>query len=341
MFRRELKCGRPGGKWRQATEAQQAEIAEFAQTVLGHEVAGVVAEVGPEVKGLAVGDHVVACTVPACGACKQCLTGKVRLCENLEASQRQDGSARITDADGHTVTQGMATGGFAPQALIHESQLAKVPTDLPFPQASLLGCGVVTGVGAVLNAAEVEAGDTVAILGVGGVGLNGVSGAVIAGASMIIAIDVSDEKLETAKKFGATHTINSTKVDPIEEVKKLTDGGVDHAFDFVGGFGVTQQAYDMLARGGGLYLVGVIEEGNTVEVESLDAVMTQRHVHGVYMGFTTPKRDIPMLAELYLEGKFELDALVSKTIRLDEVNEGFDSLKDPSINRVVITDFNV
>lgn len=321
--------------------AMERNIGFDVPSLLGHEVAGVIAEVGPDVKGLKVGDHVVACTVQSCGACSQCLTGKVRLCENMMASKRQDGSHRITDAEGHPVTQGMDTGGFAQQTLIHESQLAMVPKELPFPQASLLGCGVVTGVGAVLNTAKVEAGETVAILGAGGVGLNGISGAVIAGASMIIVVDVSDEKLENAKKFGATHTINSTKVDPVEEVKKITGGGVNHAFDFVGGFGVSQQGYDMLARGGGLYLVGVIEEGNTIEMESLDAVMTQRHVHGVYMGFTTPKQDIPMLAELYLQGRFELDALVSKEIRLDEVNEGFAALKDPSLNRVVITDFDI
>ncbi|MDJ1371967.1 zinc-binding dehydrogenase [Gulosibacter molinativorax] len=319
--------------------AAETNLGYDVPAVFGHEIAGVVTAVGPDVVGFEIGDHVVGCLVQYCGACVKCLSGKVGLCENPNATLRTDTETpRILDAEGKALNQGMGLGGFAERALVHENQLARVPKEIPFPQAALLGCGVVTGAGAVMNTANVQAGDTVAIMGVGGVGVNAISGAVIAGASKIIAIDIADDKLENAKKFGTTHVVNSTKVDPVAEVQRITNGGADHVFDFVGGAGVTRQGFDMAAKGGGLYLIGLLNPENSIEVSSVEALMTQKRVQGVYMGSTTPKRDIPMIAELYLQGRYELDALVSKKITLDEVNEGYASLKDPKINRVVITD---
>lgn len=305
--------------------------------VFGHEVAGVVTAVGSDVRDVAVGDHVVGCLVQYCGACTKCLTGNVYLCENPDATVR---SGRILDADGHEIVQGMGLGGFAEHALIHENQLAKVPDAMPFPQAALLGCGVVTGAGAVMNTADVRPGETVAIIGTGGVGTNAISGAVIAGASRIIAIDVADDKLDNARHFGATDVVNSKTSDAVATVKELTGGlGADHVFDFVGAPGVTRAGFDMLAQGGGLYLIGVLDPTNALEVSSFELLGGRKRIEGVYMGSTNPKRDIPMIAELYLQGRYKLDELVSKTISIDEVDEGYASLRDPKINRVVITSF--
>lgn len=305
--------------------------------VFGHEVAGVVTAVGDQVRDVAIGDHVVGCLVQFCGACTKCLTGRVGLCENPDATVR---AGRILDADGKELEQGMALGGFAEFALIHENQLAKVPDAVPFPQAALLGCGVVTGAGAVMNTADVQPGQSVVIIGSGGVGLNAISGAVIAGAARIIVVDVADDKLETARHFGATHTVNSRTVDAVATVRELTGGsGADAVFDFVGGHGVTRSGFDMLAQGGGLYLIGVLDPANRLEVSSFELLGGRKRVEGVYMGSTNPKRDIPMIAELYLQGRYKLDELVSKTISIDEVDEGYAALRDPKINRVVITSF--
>lgn len=321
--------------------ASQTNLGSDVPAVFGHEVAGIVRAVGPEVTDLVVGDHVVACVVQYCGACVRCLSGKVYLCEHPEATERHpQQSARITDADGNPLTQGMSLGGFAEYALIHENQLARIPTDIPFPQAALLGCGVVTGAGAVINTADVQAGDTIAIIGTGGVGINAISGALIAGAATIIAIDVADDKLDTARAFGATHTVNSTATDAAEAVAEITGGrGADHVFDFVGIQAVTESAVRMAGKGAGVYLIGVLNPSTAVQIPSFEMIINQRRIQGVTMGSTTPKRDIPMIAELYRQGRYKLDELISKEISIDEIEAGYASLKDPKINRVVITSF--
>ncbi|MCW2164396.1 S-(hydroxymethyl)glutathione dehydrogenase / alcohol dehydrogenase [Microbacterium hydrothermale] len=317
--------------------AQSTNLGMDVPAVFGHEVAGIVVAVGDQVTDVALGDHVVGCLVQYCGACLPCLTGDVNLCLHPETTVRED---RLTDADGHVVVQGMGLGGFAEYALIHENQLATVPAEMPFPQAALLGCGVVTGAGAVMNTARVQPGQTVAIIGTGGVGLNAISGAIVSGAGRIIAIDVADDKLETARSFGATDTVNSREVDAVQAVKDLTGGlGADYVFDFVGAPGVTRSGFDMLAQGGGLYLIGVLNPANTLEVSSFEMLGGRKRIEGVYMGSTNPKRDIPMIARLYLQGRYKLDELVSKEISIDEVQEGYASLKDPQINRVVVTSF--
>lgn len=307
--------------------------------VLGHEIAGVVTQVGPNVTTFAVGDHVAGCLVQFCGKCEQCLSGEVGLCRNPEDTVRAESEEpRLKDAAGKPLTQGMALGGFAQQALVHENMLVKIPDEMPFPQAAVLGCGVVTGTGAVLNAAKVQRGEAVAIIGAGGVGLNAISGAVLAGATQIIVIDLNDETLETAKKFGATHVINSSKTDPVAEVKSLTGGyGVKYAFDIVGVGATARQGYDMLDRGGTLYQIGM--SGNTFELASLPNIFDRKAIQGVFMGSGVPKRDIAALSNLYLNGRLNLDDLVSAEIALSEINEGYARLKDPKVNRVVITDF--
>src|SRR5579862_7316224 len=225
--------------------------------VLGHEVAGMVAAIGPDVTQLRVGDHVVGSLAQSCGGCARCLSGRPFQCQHPEATLRRPTDAPRLSRNGVALFQGFGLGGFAERALIHENQLAVVPKEMPFAQAALLGCGVVTGAGSVLNTANVSAGDTVVIFGAGGVGLNAVSGAGIAGASRIIVIDIQAKRLDEAKRFGATDVIDSAKSKPGEAVRDLLPGGADHVFDFVGLKSVAEQGLAMLGVGGGLYLVGV------------------------------------------------------------------------------------
>jgi S-(hydroxymethyl)glutathione dehydrogenase/alcohol dehydrogenase len=231
---------------------------EIAPTpsVLGHEVAGIVAATGPDVTQIHVGDHVVGSLAQTCGGCARCFSGRSFQCQNPKSTLRRTDDPPRLSRGGVGLFQGYGLGGLAEQALIHENQLAVVPKDMPFAPAALLGCGVATGVGSVLNTANVSAGETVVIFGAGGVGLNAVSGARLAGASKIVVIDIQQKRLDAARGFGATDVIDSTKSDPMEAVRDLLPDGPDHVFDFVGLKSVAQQGLAILGTGGGLYLVG-------------------------------------------------------------------------------------
>ncbi|TDC77409.1 zinc-binding dehydrogenase [Streptomyces hainanensis] len=308
--------------------------------VLGHEVAGVVTSVGPDVARTRVGDHVVGSLIQFCGACANCLGGRTHICLAPEVTLRTAGQPSRISWNGSPVAQGMGLGGFAQEALIHENQLAVIPDAMPWAPAALIGCGVLTGAGAVLNSARVRHGETVVVIGAGGVGMNGVSGALIAGAEKIVVVDIEDAKLERAKAFGATHVINSRATDPVEAVREITGGGADHVFDFVGARPVTAQGLRMLAKGGGLYLIGVGGSDAGVEVDAITTLTGSHRVQGVYMGSSNLKRDIPFYASLYLQGRMNLDDLVSREIGLGEIDAGYEALKDGSTARVVITDFS-
>jgi len=307
--------------------------------VLGHEVAGIVAAMGPDVAQFRVGDHVVGSLAQTCGACARCLSARSFQCQHPESTLRRPTDAPRLSRNGVGLFQGFGLGGFAERALIHENQLALLPMEMPFAPAALLGCGVVTGAGSVLNTANVSAGETVVIFGAGGVGLNALSGARIAGASRIIVIDLQPKRLEAAKRFGATDVIDSSKAKPVDAVRDLLPQGADHVFDFVGLKSVAEQGLAMLGVGGGLYLVGVAKPEVSLDLNIFDAIGGQKRVQGVNFGSTNFKRDIPMYAELYLQGRMNLDDLVSKTISLSEVNEGYAALKEGSLNRVVVTSF--
>ena len=307
--------------------------------VLGHEVTGIVAAVGPDVAQVRVGEHVVGSLAQSCGACARCLSGRSFQCQHPESTLRRPTDPPRLSRKGLVLFQGFGLGGFAERALIHENQLAVVPKDLPFAQAALLGCGVVTGAGSVLNTASVSAGDTVVIFGAGGVGLNAISGARIAGASRIVVIDIQARRLDEARRFGATDVIDSTKTQPVEAVRDVLPLGPDHVFDFVGLKSVAEQGLAMLGVGGGLYLVGVARPDVQLGINIVSAIGGQKRVQGVNFGSTNFKRDIPMYAELYLQGRMNLDDLVSKRIALRDVNDGYAALKDGSLNRVVVTSF--
>ena len=308
--------------------------------VLGHEPAGEVIAVGPAVTDFAVGDHVVGSLIQSCGTCAHCLTGRSVICTNPDATLRGPDQRPRLSRGGTPLNQTFGLGSFAQQMLVHQNQLVAIDHDIPWASAALLGCGVITGAGAVLNKAKVQAGESVVIVGAGGVGLNGISGALVAGAHPIIAVDIDDQKLATAAQFGATHTVNSrTSADAVAEVAEITGGGAQHVFDFIGASEPSQQAYSMTARGGGLYIVGLSPAGQ-ITLSTLEAVAMERSVSGVIMGSTTMKKDIPTYAELYRTGRFKLDELISAEIALSEIPEGYEKLKDGSVNRVVITDFD-
>ncbi|GAA4800382.1 zinc-binding dehydrogenase [Streptomyces ziwulingensis] len=308
--------------------------------VLGHEIAGVVAAVGPYATEFAVGDHVVGCLVQWCGACPDCADGRTYQCARPGATLRGAGpdGPRLSRA-GSPVTQGMGLGGFAARALVHENQLTGVPRRLPFAPAALLGCGVLTGAGSVFNGARVRPGESVAVIGVGGVGLNAVGAARIAGAARIVAVDVADGTLRRARAFGATDVVNSARTDAAAAVRELTGGGVRHAFDIVGVAATTEQALRMTALGGAVHVVGLAASGGELSLSLPRLLLRQQRIQGLIMGSGNPRRDIPRYAGLYLRGDLNLDDLVSRRIGLDEIDAGYAALRDPEVARVVITSF--
>ena len=318
----------------------QSDFGVTLPAVFGHELAGVVEAVGPDVREFNVGDHVVASLIQYCGHCKACLDGRTYQCARPGETLRAEEEGQRLTRDGKPVTPVFGTAAFAEYSLVHENQLVKVPDALPFAQACILGCGCVTGAGAAINTAAVKPGDTVAVLGVGGVGLNVISGARLAGAVRIIAIDTQPQKESLARQFGATDFIDASQGDSVEAVFRLVSTGVDHAFEVIGLKSTSQQAIKMVRLGGGAYLIGLHKVGETIEVDVLDdLIVRQVVVRGVYMGSSNIKRDIPMYAQLYLDGRFNLDDLISKEISLSEINEAYEELKNGGIARSVITSF--
>ena len=307
--------------------------------VLGHEVSGVVARIGPDVTEFAVGDHVVGSLVQFCGACDACLSGHTVSCLRPETTLRADGAPPRLSRRGEPVLAAMGTAGFAEQVLIHENQLVGIDPAVPFPEASVLGCGTITGAGAVLNAAGVRAGDTVAVIGLGGVGLNVVSGARLVGAARIIVVDLNDEKLELARAFGATDGVNANAGDAVATVRELSGGGVDHAFEVIGRKETAEQAIAMLRVGGTASLIGIHGADSKIDINPNEFLRAQKKVQGVYMGHANIKRDIPFYASLFLQGRLNLTDLVSAEISLDDIDEAYEELRTGRTARSVITRF--
>lgn len=308
--------------------------------VLGHEIAGIVKDIGPDVREFAVGDHVVASLIQSCGYCDACRAGRTYLCRNPhETLRKADDLPRLTRG-GQPVTAVFGTSGFAEYSLVHENQLARVPKELPFPQACLLGCGTVTGAGAAINTAGIRPGETVAVIGVGGVGLNVISGARLAGAGRIIAIDTQPKKEDLARRFGATDFINAGESDAVEAVAGLTGGGVDHAFEVIGLKTTSEQAIKMACSGGSAYMIGLHLPDASIDVNVMtDLIVNQVTLRGVNMGSSNIKHDIPMYAELYLQGRLNLDDLISREINISEINDAYSELKHGVIARSVVTSF--
>lgn len=306
--------------------------------VLGHEVAGIVIAVGEDVTQFAEGDHVVGCLVASCHDCDRCNSGRAAQCRNLADARRPENLPSRISAEGHPVRQMFGLGGFADGGLIDERNLSKVDSRIPFDRACLLGCSIVTGVGSITRSAAITPGSSVAVIGCGGVGLNALQGAALAGAGEMIAIDLSDEKLELARSFGATAVINAATEDPVARVREITRGGVEYSFDFTGNARAVAQSVEMLGKGGAAYLVGIQNPGSTLTIDAYtELFQNQKSVHGVYMGSTDHQVDVPRFAQEYLEGRLNLDDLIGARLPIERINEGFDMLKLGIVGRVVVT----
>ena len=307
---------------------------------LGHEAAGIVKAVGSGVRDLKEGDHVVAVFVPSCGHCSPCAEGRPALCEPAaktnNAGTLVSGDHRLHRADGTPVNHHLGVSAFADHAVVSRDSLVRVDPDLPFHHAALFGCAVLTGVGAAINSANIKAGQTVAVIGLGGVGLNSVLGALVAGASDVVAIDLDDGKLELAKELGASHTFNSKDPDCVDKIKALTNGGVDCAIEMAGSEKALELAYLITRRGGTTVTGGLAHPERKVAIQQVSLVAEERTLKGSYVGSCVPVRDVARYVSLFRQGKLPVDKLLTHTLTLDQINEGFERLAAGRAVRQVI-----
>lgn len=301
--------------------------------VYGHEAAGVVSKVGASVDGMSIGDHVCVTLIRSCGSCPACTKSQTSECD-----QGSDKSfSPLTDSGGNQIVRAMNCGSFAEKVVVDPSQCAVIPKDVGFDVASLISCGVITGVGAAINTANVRPGDKVAVIGAGGVGLNAIQGVRFAGASTIIAIDLLPEKLEAAKEFGASHGIAAGDADVPDQVKALTAGrGVDYVFVTVGAPSAFQSAPDLLVKGGAMVIVGMPPTGTTLGYEPMDMADRSTRYLGSCMGQTNVARDIPWLIDLYKKDRLKLDELITRRWSFDQINEAMADTKKGLARRNVI-----
>ncbi len=297
--------------------------------VLGHEAAGTVEEVGEGVVRVKPGDRCILSFVSNCGHCRTCRVGLPNICEtNLETGPSQyDGTTRLHDGDTGVYQMGKL-GAFAESMVIPQQACQPVPDEVPFPVGALIGCRVTTGVGAVINSPAAAAGMSVAVFGCGGVGLNVIQGARLMGASRIIAVDIYDHKLEFSYRFGATDTVNSREVDPVEAIRDLTGDGVDMALDSFGAPDVVAGAVKSLRRGGTAISVGLAPVGATAPIDVVDMIRSQKTLVGSYYGSASPHETFRKLVDYYLKGKIDLDSMITRTYSLEQVNEGFDAIAE-------------
>ncbi|MDA9064841.1 zinc-binding dehydrogenase, partial [Pseudomonadales bacterium] len=280
------------------------------------------------------GDHVITCLSAFCGHCHKCLTGHLSLCQSPEVSRKAEEESRLIQ-NNQPIHQFLNLSSFAEMMLIHEHALVKVREDMPMDRAALIGCSTTTGVGAVFHTAGVEPGSTVAVIGCGGVGLAAINGAAIAGAGIIIAVDMVESKLELAKVMGATHVINASKCDAVGEVLELTRGGCDYTFEAIGLKATAEQAFKMLGAGGTATIIGMIPVGTMIELHGVD-FLSEKKIQGSNMGSNRFRIDMPRFVEFYLNGKLHLDQMISKHIKLAEVNDALDALKSGQEARHII-----
>jgi S-(hydroxymethyl)glutathione dehydrogenase/alcohol dehydrogenase len=303
--------------------------------ILGHESSGVVEEVGSDVTYVKPGDHVVTCLSVFCGTCDMCTTGRPVLCTGTDVKLMPGVADRFSWNRSEKLNQFLNLSSFAQQMLVHENAIVKIRGEMPLELAALIGCGVITGFGAVVNTAKVRPGETVAIIGCGGVGMAAINGAAIAGAGRIIAIDTNPAKLQLATKLGATDLVNAMQQDPVAKVKDLTNGGVHHSFEVLGSKITAEQAFGMLAPGGTATIVGMIPFGTKIELHGAD-FLRERRIQGSSMGSNHFRVDMPRLVEFYLNGKLHLDDWISAKLQLSEINEGFANMKAGKSLRSVI-----
>ena len=307
--------------------------------VLGHEASGIVEQVGDEVSYLQPGDHVITCLSVFCGTCENCTAGRPVICTNTDVKLPPGQADRLQWQKSAQLHTGMNLSAFAEQMLVHENAVVKIRKDMPLDRAALIGCSIITGFGAVSNTAKVAPGETVAVIGCGGVGMAAINGAYIAGAARIIAVDTNPVKLQLAAKLGATDLVNPNDGDPVEQIKALTGGGVHHALECLGLKKTAEQSFEMLAFGGTATIVGMVPFGEKIELHGFD-FLRERRIQGSSMGSNRFRTDMPRLIELYLQGRLHLDDWISNKIKLTEINQGFDAMKAGKAVRTVI-DFEI
>ncbi|HMN47229.1 MAG TPA: zinc-dependent alcohol dehydrogenase family protein [Povalibacter sp.] len=307
---------------------------------LGHEGAGEVVDVGAQVRDLRAGDHVVAAFVPCCGTCEPCNTGRPALCEPgfraNSAGTLLRGDRRLRQGSG-AVHHHLGVSAFAEFAVIARESLVKVDDSLPFDEAAVFGCAVMTGVGAVTNTVQPSPGSSMAIVGLGGVGLSALLGARLADASMIIAVDLSDEKLKLARELGATHTINAAAADAVEQIRELSHGGVHYAFEMAGAVKAMELSYRVTRRGGTTVSAGLSNPQHLFSIPHVSIVAEERTIKGSYLGSCDPARDIPRYIQMYRQGRLPVDKLLSEHLPLEDINAAFDRLADGRTVRQVVT----
>lgn len=309
--------------------------------VLGHEGSGEVVEVGSAIDDVRPGDHVVFQFSASCGRCRRCVEGRPQVCERARISKASGelmaGGSRITSVNGERIGHHSGLSCMAEYAVVDRGSVVVVDRDLPIADAALFGCAVMTGVGAVVNTARIRAGDTVAVVGLGGVGLSGVLGARLAGAETIVAIDREPARLEAALSVGATHAVCARDADCVEQVRELTGGGVDYAFELSGGADAVATAYGVVQYGGTVVIAGLPASTVSFSINQCDFVGQEKSVRGSYMGSCVPVRDIPRFMRLYSEGRLPVNRLIDGYIGFGELNAGFDKLQDVRAIRQILT----
>jgi S-(hydroxymethyl)glutathione dehydrogenase/alcohol dehydrogenase len=302
--------------------------------ILGHEAAGIVEEVGSLVTYVKPGDHVISCLSVFCGTCDTCLSGRPNLCQSPDTKRSATDAPKYT-WNGNPVYQFLNISSYAERMLLHENAVVKIREDMPLDKAALIGCGVMTGTGAVLNTAKVEAGATVVVFGAGGVGLSAIQGARIAGAGKIIAVDMVEAKLKTARDLGATHVVDASSHDPVEAIREITDGGADYTFEAIGNKRAAEQAFESLANGGTATIIGMIPVGQKIELDG-SAFLTEKRIQGSNMGSNRFRKDMPRYIDFYMRGILKLDEMITRTGRLEDVNEAFRAMKAGEVARTVL-----
>jgi alcohol dehydrogenase len=308
--------------------------------VLGHEAAGIVQELGEGVTDLQLGDHVVVVFVPSCGHCAPCAEGRPALCEPGAAANGAGtllSGARRLARDGEPLNHHLGCSVFAEYATVSRRSVVKIDPKVPLDEAALFGCAVLTGVGAVVNTAQARMGASVAVIGLGGVGLAALIGARAAGARQIVAIDLADDKLEQAGALGATHTVNAGDTDALEQIRALSSGGVEFAFEFAGSIRALDLAYRVTRRGGSTITAGLPPSTAVLPLPAVSLVAEERTLKGSYIGTCVPSRDIPRYMDLYTQGRLPVNKLLTGRLTLDEINHGFDLLhQGKAIRQVVV-----
>ena len=305
--------------------------------VMGHESAGVVQAVGPDVDYVKPGDHVITCLSIFCGNCEHCLTGHPNRCQNNAATSRAKGSAPRLSRGDTPVGQFARLGGFAEEMLVHQNAVVKIREDMPLDKAALIGCGVTTGIGAVFKTARIEPGSSVCVVGAGGIGLSAIQGARIAGANRVIAVDLGAAKLETAQACGATDVIDASEVDDVVgAVRELTAGGVDYAFEAIGRKETVEQVWKMSRMGGTSVVIGMMPFGQKIEITGYEIFMQEKTLKGSMMGSNAFRVDMPRYCDMYLDGRLLLDEMISHHMPLEDINDGYELMRTGASNRAVI-----